>query len=399
MYGRKHEQGICFYRLPDEPLNFQYFLTVRGQDCFHIYLWIMKDLCWVQSWYWPALIFGSATLFWSFMMLLRAVARKSLDEVWTHSAQFLWLFGNFMWMQGELHDYHYPQAKSIYTQRADEGGYMFIAALVWISLYYGIAKPLNITSSNEVNAAYNSTGFEPRFSFFFKTWREYENVHILFWVGKDTFWCWYIDYMWVLFAIPTILIALDFVWISFNAKYGAIDFCHYLSQLVWVAANATWCVGEFWFSVGHDQAWPMTHWNREIRITARWYSSWVLVGSCIPLVILFVVWIPATWLGMTHEDEEDIENDVSSLNPTSSSCSSSGRRTRHEVDTIGIIDRLRQWSSSSTGVEFNSNVVGMDDKEDKDRFRADSAPPLSLNSIDEEGSISPIIIVQEEDPY
>jgi hypothetical protein len=304
-FNRGQSKTICWFDPPCEPLELNYFFSVRGQDGFHIYLWILKDLSWVQAWYWPGLIFGTLTLTWSAFMLWRAFYRKSLDEVWTHSAQFLWLFGNFLWMQGELHDNHYPNDTSIYNERADQAGYIFITALLWISIYYCLAKPFNLSSSHEINAPYNTTGFKPRFSSLFRSWREYENVHILFWIGKDCFWCWYVNYMWVLFWIPTLLVAFDFCLVSLRGKNMIIDHAHYVAQLLWVSANAVWGLGEFWFSVNHDSALVMTAWNRDIRLTFRWYSAWVVVSAFVPLVLLYLIWIPSTLLGRIEDDDEE----------------------------------------------------------------------------------------------
>lgn len=383
-FTRGQQTRICWFDPPCEPLTLSYFFSVRGQDGFHVYLWIMKDLSWVQAWYWPGLIFGTLTLVWSAFMLWRAFWRKSLDEVWTHSAQFMWLFGNFLWMQGELHDYKYPNEPSIYNQRADQGGYIFIAALIWISIYYCIAKPLNITSSREVNAPYDTTGFQCRFPYFFQSWREYENVHILFWIGKDCFWCWYIDYMWVLFFIPTLLIAFDFCYVSLRGKNMVIDHAHYVSQLLWVSANATWGAGEFWFSVNHDSALSMTAWNRDIRLTFRWYSAWVVVSAYVPLIILYLIWIPSTMMGRIEDDEERQSDLLRKSMPSSSSGQpKSESKASLFQQTYG---RIRAWSGAM-GIQMSSTPNHSESSAQSPPSNADINNSLNITH-DEEKQLS-----------
>jgi hypothetical protein len=357
-FNRGQSSTICWFDPPCEPLTLNYFFSVRGQDGFHVYLWIMKDLSWVQAWYWCGLTFGTLTLIWSAFILWRACSRRSLDEIWTHSAQFMWLFGNFLWMQGELHDSKYPNETSIYNERADQAGYIFITALVWISIYYLIAKPLNITSSPEINAAYDTTGFQCRFPALFRSWREYENVHILFWIGKDCFWCWYVNYMWVLFWIPTLFVAFDFCLVSLRGKNMIIDHAHYISQLLWVSANAVWGLGEFWFSVNHDSALAMTAWNRDIRLTFRWYSAWVVVSAYVPLVLMYLIWIPSTIFGRIEDDEEEegrkmlkkpLHGAATSATTTSPSLPHSNTKPTAPKATLfqqSLVGRIRAWSGA-----------------------------------------------------
>lgn len=399
-FNRGQTKSICWFDPPCEPLSIEYFFSVRGQDGFHVYLWIMKDLSWVQAWYWPGLIFGILTLTWSAFMLWRACWRRSLDELWTHSAQFMWLLGNFFWMQGELHDYKYPNEPSIYNHRANQAGYIFIAALIWISIYYCIAKPLNITSSREVNAAYDTTGFKCRFPYFFQSWREYENVHILFWIGKDCFWCWFIDYMWVIFFIPTLLIAFDFCYVSLRGKNMVIDHAHYISQLLWVSANATWGAGEFWFSKNHDSALSMTSWNRDIRLTFRWYSAWVVVSAYVPLIILYLIWIPSTIIGRIEDDEGRYsESPRKSLTSSKQSQAESLPRHSHKSLFQQTCGRIRAWSGA-VGIQMSSSressqVTSHD--EEKQSYSTSTTNISTTNGVMPSFNINPIIQNGEED--
>jgi hypothetical protein len=40
---------LCWFHYPSQPLSVSYYFN-EGQENFHIYLWLLKDLAWVQSW-------------------------------------------------------------------------------------------------------------------------------------------------------------------------------------------------------------------------------------------------------------------------------------------------------------------------------------------------------------
>ncbi len=67
---------------------------------------------------------------------------------------------------------------------------------------------------------YNEEHLHPRIwmKSCFPTWRSYENAHIFFWLAKDTSWNHSWNVTWIVFSIPTVLIALDFVWQTAHVK-------------------------------------------------------------------------------------------------------------------------------------------------------------------------------------
>jgi uncharacterized membrane protein YiaA len=184
-----NDRGICWLHWPDEPWSPRWYYSVRGQESMHIYLWIAKDLSWVQAYYYAGMIFGTLSVAWMLYILGQAIHKRSLDEIWTTIAHVLWLVANFVWMIGELHDSKYPNERSMYNARAGECGFIMMVALIWIGLYYAILKPLKLMNETTSKPEeYDTTGLKCRFSWFFKTWREYENFHILLWIGKDLAW-------------------------------------------------------------------------------------------------------------------------------------------------------------------------------------------------------------------
>mmetsp|Transcript_10844 Transcript_10844/g.16510 ORF Transcript_10844/g.16510 Transcript_10844/m.16510 type:complete len:410 (+) Transcript_10844:194-1423(+) len=292
------ERGVCWFHTPDENWSISYYFSTRGQDSLHIYLWLLKDLSWVQAWYVSGHVFGALTITWAIYMIIKAIRSRSAEEIFVSVSQFLWLFGNFWWMLGELHDSKFPNEAPWYDQYAYEAGCVVSAALAVISLYYFILKPLGIFPVDAItDAEYDSPNLVCRFPGLFKSWREYENIHILFWAGKDLAWNLEILVMWCVFAVPTFFIALDFVFVSLWVKRGLIDHSHYCAQFLWVIANAVWAFGEFILTPDHDEPIEIEKFNREARLTSRWYSSWAVTFAFVPLVVLYFVWIPATLMG------------------------------------------------------------------------------------------------------
>jgi hypothetical protein len=49
-----------------------------------------------------------------------------------------------------------------------------------------------------------------------QNWREYEHLHTLLWLCKDLSWDLASPLSWVVFIIPTFLIALDFIWMTWS---------------------------------------------------------------------------------------------------------------------------------------------------------------------------------------
>ena len=123
---------------------------------------------------------------------------------------------------------------------------MMETGISWLAFFYLFIKPLKLFGADdpETVAAYDTTGLPPRWPMFFKTWREYENIHILFWLGKDVAWINLIPSMWVIFLVPTFGIAWDMVFVTFWKKHLMIDHAHNVTILIWVMANAIWA-GDF----------------------------------------------------------------------------------------------------------------------------------------------------------
>lgn len=244
----REESKICWLVDPDIDWNISWYFEIRGAESLHLYLWVLKDLSWVQDWYMAGHIFGILAILWGCFILSHAVHYRNIKEIWTTIGQILWLFANLWWMMGEIHDDNYPSDTPIYEQRMLDARYIMLATIIWFIIYYSIIKPCKIcypTITSE--AIYDNTGLTSRIPLLLRTWREYENIHIVFWLCKDYAWNILNPILWIIFVIPTLIIAFDFVFITLYQQELLIEHCHYIAQLLWVYANIVWAQGEIFY--------------------------------------------------------------------------------------------------------------------------------------------------------
>ena len=82
---------------------------------------------------------------------------------------------------------------------------------------------------------------------FSKKNRALENFHIVLWLIKDMCWC----MLWKPFAIfmiiPTFIFA---VFITYNSRNSRAELFNNIAVLMWILANSTWMIGEFYFQDG-----------------------------------------------------------------------------------------------------------------------------------------------------
>ncbi len=150
----------------------------------HTYFWILKDLAWTQGWRIFSLSFGFLALAWWFVIAFHAVRLSNWDEIWNVTALFLWLFANFWWMAGEAHDHQYPYEDPVSDKHTADSATILTTALLWLAVYYLILLPLRLLPVNEAAIKeYDDGEFKPRFSYF-RNFRQYENVHMMFWLAK-----------------------------------------------------------------------------------------------------------------------------------------------------------------------------------------------------------------------
>ena len=84
----------------------------------------------------------------------------------------------------------------------------------------------------------------------FEKIKKYENLHIVFWLIKDS--CWMLQFKWlgIIMVIPTLTIAAFIVFISRKSHDVFIN----LAVLSWICANSFWMYVEF-FTSGELKYW------------------------------------------------------------------------------------------------------------------------------------------------
>lgn len=128
-----------------------------------------------------------------------------------------WAFFLNRWMIGEAHDHDFPDEPPISLQNTNDCGRMLEAALIWSLAYYFIILPCELIPCNKASLVeYDDGRLKPPIclSSFFKTFRRYENVHMLFWIAKDLAWNRESLVIWLLCLVPTLAIAVNFLWIA-----------------------------------------------------------------------------------------------------------------------------------------------------------------------------------------
>ena len=231
-YTEIHEEGYCGFT---EPFQFSWFFTIVGAEYFHVYLWIAKDFSWTQEFKTLSLFFGTCATLWCIVIFFNAFQVGNNDEVYSTIALFLWIFANYWWMTGDVHDDNYPDEPSIYDQRSNESAIILTTAVCWLTVYYFVIIPFGVMPvSPEAIAAYDDGSFQPRFRLL-KTFRQYENLHMYFWLIKDL--CWNLNFisMWFVMLVPAVFLAGDFFFIAVFCKVRLYRFFS-----CWVLVNTSY---------------------------------------------------------------------------------------------------------------------------------------------------------------
>ncbi|HXH99941.1 MAG TPA: hypothetical protein VNI52_06710 [Sphingobacteriaceae bacterium] len=75
--------------------------------------------------------------------------------------------------------------------------------------------------------------------------RKYENLHIAFWLVKDTCWVMDLHVLGIIMILPTLSPA---IYITLKSKSSLSEAFHNLAVCFWILANSTWMTGEFFFN-------------------------------------------------------------------------------------------------------------------------------------------------------
>lgn len=144
---------------------------------------------------------------WSGLLILQAIRNHSIRECIFSLSRFLWLVGTFLWSSGALHDGKFPTStREIPYQQYNCGRILTVALLLEFVNNFILRKlrppskpPVSPESDPFPDNLKGLTPYdEPRLKFVtwqfkclsifeFDIWRDYENLQLMFWIGRDLF--------------------------------------------------------------------------------------------------------------------------------------------------------------------------------------------------------------------
>lgn len=74
------------------------------------------------------------------------------------------------------------------------------------------------------------------------SYRWLENLHIILWLVKDTFWALFWKPGGLIMITPTVLVAFYILW---RSRTNITDFFHNIAVALWICGNSLWMAGEF----------------------------------------------------------------------------------------------------------------------------------------------------------
>eukprot|EP00242_Pyramimonas_sp_CCMP2087_P014724 CAMPEP_0198205060 /NCGR_PEP_ID=MMETSP1445-20131203/8539_1 /TAXON_ID=36898 /ORGANISM="Pyramimonas sp., Strain CCMP2087" /LENGTH=265 /DNA_ID=CAMNT_0043877207 /DNA_START=695 /DNA_END=1492 /DNA_ORIENTATION=- len=243
------------------------------------------------------------------------MARTSRVELVQAIASFLWILGNWWWMIGEnwIHRYHEGREEGYpFEMHRVQSTCLLVGAFSISALYYFVQIPCKILMGREKAGSVSLSelqieqqtdpSFVPdyhellpvRFPSVFVYWRDWANCQILFWSGKDLFWLLEWETAWAVCALATLGHTLDMIRVTWM---HSVENLHYWAQLVWVIANMIWAFGDLFEPFkSHSDPESMfqapSDWQN-----LRWWASWAILPSFLPILWLYILWVPATIYG------------------------------------------------------------------------------------------------------
>lgn len=77
--------------------------------------------------------------------------------------------------------------------------------------------------------------------------KKLENLHVGFWLLKDTSWCRDWKTIGLIICVPTLLLSIRIAW---ESRHEFADLIHNIAVCLWISANIVWMIGEFFFNDG-----------------------------------------------------------------------------------------------------------------------------------------------------
>lgn len=77
--------------------------------------------------------------------------------------------------------------------------------------------------------------------------RRIENLHVALWLMKDASWVSDWKILGLIMVVPTLFVSLKICW---DTRDRVQDLIHNIAVSLWICANTTWMIGEFFYNDG-----------------------------------------------------------------------------------------------------------------------------------------------------
>ncbi|GBG34040.1 Hypothetical Protein FCC1311_102632 [Hondaea fermentalgiana] len=317
-------RGNSLRQGPHMPFSFRWLVSVNGLEYVQLVLWLVKDWSWSQvHWLYPGMIAGTSAVLVSIWLVIMAVREDVYSEAFLATGTLLWLCANYVWMVGELLEENVIEdddyGEELYNTSYEIAKYTTLVSVIWVNLYFWAMIPLNIfwdEQGSELVAQINHNSPPPRFRYIFRTFREYESLHLFFWSIKDMLWAWNSKWGYLAFFFPTMLLNMDLLWLYATHRDQAIDFWHYLAMFFWLFANGLWAFGELYRELPNDgeisddqwdaYAWPTLPLPNS-HFEPRYAAGWFMFAASLTLVLFYSYWICFARIRSAGSFSRDIE--------------------------------------------------------------------------------------------
>lgn len=274
-------------------------LSLRRTDNLIYLSWILKDLTWMQD----DLVSGCIFSFFAYVCVgwFAWLVREDLGERFHISATIFWLTANVTWQFGEIYDHNYDsdREEKTYDDCLAATRVMFFIALGILVVYYAKFHTLPQPDKEDTPLISKAEEGKPsdidisesnvdlsdpenwRLKNFFKTYREYERAHIIFWAVKDVCWAFDHKYIWTPTAIIALLWAVDLACLLRGRRSR---FLHSVAMVMWLFANILWAFGAMY--IGSDTEMERLSDGGNLR-NMRYWASWIMMSALIPVCLSY----------------------------------------------------------------------------------------------------------------
>lgn len=101
-----------------------------------------------------------------------------------------------------------------------------------------------------------------------KDLRRVENLHVFLWLLKDCSWAHTWKILGSIMIAPTLIVQLYLVW---HSRKDIHDVLHNIAVALWISANATWMLFEFFWNPEHGKEYARYFFNTGLCIMVFYY--------------------------------------------------------------------------------------------------------------------------------